>query len=74
VDFSDFFPPGQGIKITSLLGTSTGLILLLPCVTVIMRIIVAGGDLCLNVDCKACGWGVVFFACLTFYLTLSGLS
>ena len=55
MDFSGFFPHRQGIKITSLLGTPTGQILLLPGDTVIMRIIVAGGDLCLNVDCKACG-------------------
>ena len=55
MDFSEFFPLGQGIKITSLLGTPTGQILLLPGVTVIMRIMVAGGDLCLNVDCKECG-------------------
>jgi len=68
VGFSDFFPSVQGIKITSLLGTSTGQILLLPGVAVIMSIMVAGGVLCLNVDCKACGWGVVFFTCLTFYL------
>lgn len=55
MDFSGFVPPGQGIKTISMLGTPTGQILVLPGVTIIMRIMVAGGDLCLNVDHKACG-------------------
>jgi len=59
VDFSGFFSPGQDIKITSLLGTPAGQMLILRGVTAIMRMMVAGGDVCLNVDCKACGWGVV---------------